>query len=363
MTTYKTGRYSVISFFSIMSLLFLTGCFGEKDEKKSSGADSHHVQESSEVLFYIDEKPVLTVAEYEEQKSMAQQANPQVNMILQMMPDAEYNILFKGMVTSRMMKEWGVRNKIDQDPEFIKQRKQLHDAMDLQLFMKYYDDAHPVHVSDEDAEKYYIEKRDSIPALKTSQGGVAIKSVVFDFKKAAQDFLEKVKDASNKKFEEIAKEGKLSVSSMTINQESHVSAPLKNRVLELKKFPHKELIKVSDKAYWVINAVKKEDAQYRPYNSPDVKQGIKKMMRDERKEKALLDNVEKLKKEYNTRENKEYFDKKTADRQKAVEQAQKVAAEAQEQAAKHEAAKATSKKPNQKAGDQKKAAKVAPSKV
>ena len=69
-----------------------------KREWSDSGAPAEvkHVADTSDVLMSIDGKPVLTVKEYEQQLDMARQANQQVDMILQMMPNAEKEYIFKG---------------------------------------------------------------------------------------------------------------------------------------------------------------------------------------------------------------------------------------------------------------------------
>ena len=327
----KVENRFAVSFLLAVLLFTLPGCLSDKNDNNSQSPESatSAINDNSEVLLSIDGRPALTANEYEEQKDMAQKSNQQISMLLQMMPDAEFNILFKGIVTSRMMKEWGIRNEIDKKDDFIKQRQQLHDAMDLQLYMKYYDDAHPIHVTDKEAEAYYKEKRSTIPQLLVSPGGTDIDYISFSSKAKAEEFNTKV-SSNAAGFAAAAKADSLEVATMTIDGESRVSEPLKNAVLAITKFPSIKMVKISDKSYWVLSAKSKKDPEYRPFNSPEVKQGIKKMLSDEKKEKELMKEVDLLKKEYKVVENKDYFDKKTEERKNAAEQAQQEIEKAQQ---------------------------------
>lgn len=307
------------------SVLGLTGCFNKKEENTSSAP----VTGSGEVLLSIDGKPVLFTEQYEAQKEAAQRSNQQVAFLLQMMPDAEYNMLFKGMKIGALMEEWCKRQGVMDLPEFKEEKAQLEKAINLQLCMKYYDEAHQLNVTDSDAKKYYDEKRDDIQALQLSQGGVEVSFVRFENDKDAQAFLAKVKGKSAKEFEAAAKEKDVKVGNLMINEKSQYSPTLKADVLALTKFPAQLVCKVADNVYWVVNATGKKQAEYRKFDEQGVKEHIKNIMKEEQKEKAMMAHMEQLEKEYNVTENKAYFDKKQEDKKRALETAQKVAQGAQ----------------------------------
>lgn len=309
----------VVSLVFFSSLLIVTGCFWQKEKSSNPFSDQSDL-DRGEVLLSVNGKPVLYAQDFEEQKAMAQQSNPQLNMILQMMPDVEYSMLFKSMQAGYLMKEWVIKQGIDQDPELQKQRRQYHDAIDLQLYMKYYQDAHPVEVSDKQAEEYYLEKRDQIPGLVIAPAGVDIIYVPFNSKTKAEEFAAKVKDGSTKHVKLAAKEAGLTTKTMTINENSDVDDALKNSVLAATKFPSKEIVKIADNSYWVVGMLKKKKAEYRSFDTPEVKQGIIKMCTDEKREAALTKEVEKLTNEYNVVENKEYFENKKQRNAQAMEQ-------------------------------------------
>lgn len=296
--------------------------FGESEKT------THHAelidQPTGEVLLVIDGQPALTADEYEAQLEMARQSNPQVDALLNMMPNAEKEFVFKGVATGQLMKAWGKKEGIHQTGKFKNELKQLHDAMELQLFMKYFDEAHPVQVSDSDLKKFYDEKKDVIPGLQTSPGGVHVSYVRFDSKDKAQDFLAKAKEAKTKKeFEDKAKEHNVATADDTVNAKSHLSDAIKSVVADVKKFPSAHMAKVGDNSYWVLHAHGKSDAKYHDFNLPQVQQGLKKMLSDERKEKQLEETIEKLKKELNVVENSKYFEDKENKKRAALEDAAK----------------------------------------
>ncbi len=330
-----TDKKSVVSLVLVGSLLLLTGCWGEKGKNaKSEGeASSSQVAGKGDVLLSIDGKPVLYVEDFEDQKMMAQQSNQQLNMILQMMPDAEYSMLFKSIEAGHLMKEWVVRSGMDQKPELVKQRRQYHEAIDLQLYMKYYEDAHPIEVTEKEAEAFYKEKRDQIPGLILAQAGVEIAYANFDTKAKAEAFAAKVRDGSEKHFKMAAKESGVHVENMFVSGDSAVSDSLKNSVLAATKFPSKEVVKMDDSSYWVVGLLKKKDAEYRAFEAPEIKQGIAKMCKDAKREIELTKQVEQLHQEYKVVENIDYFENKKQNQAKALSKAEQFVMQAQQQAA------------------------------
>ena len=139
---------------SIVGLGLLSGCGWFSKDKQ--GATESSVANKGDVLLSIDGKPVLTVEEYEEQLEMARQAHQEIDMLLQMMPNAEKEYIFQGIMTGKIMKEWAAKEGIDKSPEFLKQQAQMHDAMDLNLYMKAFYDKHPLHIADSDVTEFLI---------------------------------------------------------------------------------------------------------------------------------------------------------------------------------------------------------------
>ncbi|MBP6870042.1 peptidyl-prolyl cis-trans isomerase [Candidatus Babeliales bacterium] len=330
-----TEKKSVVSLLLVGSLFMLTGCLGEKtkdvtvqDELSSHTGDVN----KSEVLLSIDGKPVLYVDEFEDQKMMAQQTNQQLNMILQMMPDAEYSMLFKSIEAGHLMKAWVVREGLDKEAKFVKQMEQYIEAIKLQMYMRLYEDAHPINVTDHEAEAFYKAKRDQIPGLILTPAGVDVVYVNFATKAQAEAFAVKVKDGSEKHFKAAAKDASLKTESMIIGSDSAVNDALKHVVLATTKFPAKEIVKIDDNSYWVVGMLKKQDAQYRTFDTPEVKQGITKMCKDEKREVELTKQIENLMTDFNVVENKAYFDNKKQNQTKALSGIEKLVMQAQQSA-------------------------------
>jgi hypothetical protein len=305
-----------------VGLGLLSGCgwmSSSKDAKKEDVAQSS-VANKNDVLLSIDGKPVLTVEEYEDQLEAARQAHQEIEMLLQMMPNAEREYIFQGIATGKIMEAWAKKEGISDSAPFKKQQKQMHDAMDLQLYMAAFYDKNPLQISDADVKEFYETKKDSIPGLKTAEGGVQVAHVRFDSKAAADSFLEKVKEVKDlAKFKAAGQAAQLTVADQTINEKSALSDSLKNAVLSMKQFPKVEVVKVSDDAFWVVFASGKSEAQYHDLKSPQVQQGLKKMMSDERRQKQLEEFVGKAKKDMNIEENGEYFDNKESKKRAAME--------------------------------------------
>jgi len=334
----KTEKKPVASLLLVGSLMFLTGCLSEKEKSSKEQVLEQSTQTAQadvakgELLLSIDGKPVLYAHDFEDQKMMAQQSNQQLNMILQMMPDAEYTMLFKSIEAGHLMKEWVVRSGKDKDPKFIKQMEQYIEAIKLQMYMKLYEDAHPVHVSEHEAYEFYKTKRDQIPGLIAEQASVEIMYVSFDSKSQAENFMSKIKDGSEKHLKLAAKEAGLSLETMMISSDSQCNESLKNSVLAATKFPAKEIVKISDDNYWVVGMLKKKDAEYRSFETPEIKQGITKMCTDEKREGSLTKQIEGLHAQYNVVENVEYFNRKKQNQAHALKKAEQFVMQAQQQA-------------------------------
>jgi hypothetical protein len=324
MKLFKTNQKVYVLCFG---LLALSGCW-PFSEKKDSSSDSFSSTSSETsladgVLMTIDGNVVLTVEEYENIVQAARQSNQQFANAIDSMPNAEKDFVFKGISSGKLMKSWAEKNGVDQTDEFIAERKQAHDSIDLQLYMKFYDEAHPVHISDKELKAFYEENKSSFSQLVISPGGVQCNFVRFETKDDAQDFLDAVKGKSAKTFAKEAEDRYAKVQDALINKSSQYSQPIKKFAEKVKKTPHTEIVKVSDNAYWVMLALSKEKAEYRALESPGVKEGIRSGMINKKKEEELEENMDVLRKEMNVVENHDYFVKKHERKRQEQEEAMK----------------------------------------
>jgi hypothetical protein len=307
-------------FLSVSGVVFLAGCawwpFNKTDKASSSASND-------QALLIIDGKPVLTVQDYEDKLEMARQSNPQVEMFLSMMPNAEKDLVFRGIATAELMKAWALKNGLDQTSEFKKQRQQLHEAVDSQLYMKAFDDAHPVQISDSELKAFYEEKKEVIPALMLAPAGINVTFVTFDNKAKAEAFLAKVKDVRKESaFKALADETKYHVNNAVINQNSQMSDEVKGAVLAITKFPSVHMMKADQGNYLVVLATGKTQAQYRDLSNPEIKAGLTQMLTAERKNAQIEALISKLKDELHVIENTGYFDEKEAAKRGATQQDQ-----------------------------------------
>ena len=330
-----TEKRSVSTFLLAGSLLFLTGCFNEKkDDEKVHVADV--ATDRGELLLSIDGKPVLYSQDFEDQKMMALQQDQRLAMMLQMMPELEIDLLLKSIEAAQILKEWVVREKLDQDPTFVKTLRQYQDAVMTQMCMKAYQDAHPITVTEKEAKEFYEANKAKIQGLAISPAGVDVVCVKFAKKDEAERFTHKIKDGSKKNFEAAAKELNLTVVPMVINEEGYADEAIKNCALAATKFPSKEMVKMSDGSYMVVGITGKKNPEYHSFDLPEVKQGITRMCMDSKREESQLAEVERLKKEYNVVADRSYFEKKAeknANLQKALQHAQELAMGAQQPSA------------------------------
>jgi hypothetical protein len=333
MITQKTEKKSVVSLVLVSSLLLLTGCFGEKANK---GQESQNVAESAvgkgELLLSIDGKPVLYSQDFEDQKQMLQQSNQQLNMILQMMPDAAYTMLFKSIEAGLLIKEWAIRAGVEEKDDFAKRRRLAHEQIDLNLYMQEFMEAHPIEVSDHEALNFYKEKRDQIQGLVTSPASVEVVYASCKTKAQAEDFASKARDGSEKHMKTAAKDMNLKLESMTISPDSACDNTLKQTALVATKFPAKEIVKINDNVYYVVGLLKKNEAQYHSFDNPQVKEFMKKSCKDAKREAELAQEIDKLRSKYNVVENKEYFEAKTQNQAKALQRAEELVMQAQQAA-------------------------------
>jgi|GEM_PF-660536 len=330
-----TEKRSVTTFLLVGSLLVLTGCFGEKEKKNDAVKVSENVHTADgrgDLLLSIDGKPVLYSQDFEDQKAMALQSDQRLQMILQVMPDAEYDMIFKSLEATHVLTEWVVREKLDQNPEFIKTLRQYQDAIYKQMCLKAYQDAHPLTVTEKEAKEYYEVNKDKIQGLTITSAGVETLCVKFADKEEAERFLHKVKDGSKKHFDAAAQESHVTVIPMVINAEGYADEVLKTVALSATKFPSKDMVKMTDGSYMVVGMIGKKDPEYHSFDLPEVKQGITQMCMSSKREEAQLADVKKLKKEYNVVEDRTYFDKKAekaVNVQKSLQLAQELAEGAQ----------------------------------
>jgi len=304
---------------ALFSVVMLSGCLSWPWKKSVQTASEQGTNiANEEVLLSIDGKPVLTVEDYENQLKEAAASSPQLEMMLQMTPDAEYEFIFNNLKMTKLISHWAHATGITESAEFKKDRAHLQELLDTQLCVQYYDQAHPIDVSDADIKAFYDAEKDKLPGLLLAPGGVKTEAVKFESQAAAQTFLDVVKAQGNN-LDKIAKDQKLSVNNFVINESTFHSKPLKDFALQASSYPVLGLVKADD-AYWVAKVVEKTAAKYQDFEK--VKEGLRNFVRQQRKDENMRKAAEQFEKEYQTIENKAYFDNKVQARKTAMDQMQ-----------------------------------------
>ncbi|TET06446.1 hypothetical protein E3J79_02055 [Candidatus Dependentiae bacterium] len=243
--------------------------------------------------------PVITLKSFDEEFNRLLEENPQLTQMMQFIPDIKKNVL-NGLVGQLVMDIYVSENKIDQKPEYRKDFERLLLSINRVLNRKYYtQDYRPARATDAQAKKVYEEKKDKIPGLVISHGGVRTVGIKFEKEDAAKEFYEKVKGKS-KEFDTIAKEEGLSerIQDFKLINELSVGIDnaLRSKIISLTKFPTVVLVKGSDKVFWVVNAISKEEKQYRPFD--EVKEFLKDDIDREAEMKVIEEAVERDKKKF-----------------------------------------------------------------
>ncbi len=315
--------------FLLLSVIaLLPGCGPAKIEQPETTTHSSSVDASvnDDVLLSVtDERgqqiPLVTVKHLHEHLDMVAEANPQVKMVLEIMPDAERDIFFKGLKRNKILREWAKRNKIDDTAEYQRDLTLIMDMGRSSLDAQHFQKGLTIKITDTDVRKYYDEHKDEMPGLIASPEGVKALGVMFENSDKANDFLARVK-TPGADFTKVAKELNVEVDDFGggLSQRSFVDAALKDKILGVKKFPATELIKVDDKKIWVVRVLAKEKAQYVPFDQ--VKENLRSMLNEQEMGKAFEKEVDKLEKEYKVVEHSAYFEKKKQQAEEERKQAE-----------------------------------------
>lgn len=314
----KFLRLGVIS----LSLLVLPQCdwfkskdssekmTGSEESTEGSSAQSGSQNIDENVLLYSDDKSLITVDAFKEYLELFLEAQPEARQILQFMPNAETEI-YKNMQSEVVLDLWAQKSGADKKAEFKKELDQIQRIGRQKLAVKYFMMEHPVKVSDSEVKKFYDENKDAIPQLVESQGGITAKGVKFESEGKAKEFIEKARAKNS--VSSAAKDANLSVKEFkAVNPTSYeVEGPIRKTISEVKTFPSIDLVDIGDGSFWVIESVAKEPKKYVDFDK--IKDALKAHVEQQRIAEVFGKEIEKLKQEYNLKENLGYFEKKMKD--------------------------------------------------
>jgi len=240
---------------------------------------------------------VITTKSFEAEFDQLLEENPHLKSVLAMMPAAKKNFLL-GMVNQQIVDKWVADNKVDQKEAYAKELDRMMRSVKRMLNTKYFGLEHPVQVGENEINEFYDKNKDSMPDLVVSRGGVKAVGVSFEKEADAKAFVSKVRELKDiTKAANVAHVNKNLRDFKLVNSQSlGMDAALRDKIVSLEKVPTVELVKVSDKSFWVVSATAKEASQYRPLEQ--VKAGLEQYVAKEKRMEMFDKEITQLKADY-----------------------------------------------------------------
>ncbi len=275
----------------------------ETPKAPASNKEISGAQDTSEVLYSLRGKPVITENSFKAYKEKFAELQPQYAPLLED-PSIQKQVFF-GQKNEAVLSEWAKEQNLENNPKFQQELRDITEFGKRSLNVKWFQEAHPVKVTDAEIKQYYEENKNT-PQLMAAPGGTEAEVVIFDTKDNAQAFFDKVK-ASPNKFEDVAKDDKLTVKKLGyVNKQSFdVEGPLREKILTLNNFPSIDIVDLKGK-FAVYKAIGKKEAQYIAYD--DVKEGIRRFLEQQKSAEGLMKELEVLEKKYGA-QSSDYFDR------------------------------------------------------
>jgi len=299
---------------ALVALLVLAGCdWGKKEGACSCPMYAHSTEKvqasdgfipvklegsGDKIIATIAGKPLMTLKSFEREFAQIVDENPQLKQMAQFIPDLKSNVM-NSLVGQAVMDIYINKVGIAKQADYQDELSRMMVAVKRSLNRKYFTKQFPYSVTDAEIKTFYQENKDKVPGLVMSAGGVKSVGVKFADKAAAQAFYDGVK-ANPAKFDAVAKERGLTEKvedfKVVNEQSAGVNPVLRKRIVAITTVPSAEMVNVSDKEIWVIKASEKEEKQYRPFE--EVKDYLRNDLERSKEMKAIEEQVEKLKKEY-----------------------------------------------------------------
>jgi hypothetical protein len=295
----------------VATLSFLPGCVDKfKGNDNQVAAESITARESvpmtGEVLVTMRGVPAITTDSLEKEKEKLLKANPQLKQALAFMDSREVdrNIL-EGLVHQKVVDAYIIDNKIDQQPAYQAELRDLCESMERMLNSKYFSERNPVSVSEADMKNFYEANKEK--TLRISQGGIAATGIEFADGAAARAFAARAKTSPGG-FKKVAQDDNLNAKikdfKLVNNQSVGIDDKLRDKIVAIKTVPSIEIFEING-MFWVINATSKEEPKYVPYEQ--IRDRIKEQLEQQKRVEVFTKDVDALKKEYDVQINEEYF--------------------------------------------------------
>jgi len=299
---------------AMVALVAMSGCqwFGGSKDEVVPAIPSVEGGQANDLAVGVlaawgDGTPLVTQKEFDERLGMIIKQKPE----LKDMPEAYMPMikaqLFTGLLYTKLIGKWVKENKIDLKPEYKKMLDQLMDEVKIHINTTFFSKEIVSEPSESEVKDYFEKNKDRIALI--SRGGVKAVGVKFEDPKEAESFLAKAK-VKVADFNKIIKADPKLKDSMQdfhlVNKQSRgIDKTLVKKILEIKKFPAVEMIKVGDKNIWVVNAIEKEKEAYKPYK--EVRETIFAMVKQAKQGEATQKKLEELKAKYGVKVKEKAF--------------------------------------------------------
>lgn len=288
-------------FFAVGLLLALSGCnWGSK--KKTS---MEQATDGSQVLYTIDQRPVVTAAQFEDYYNQVLASDPRLQSMAGFLPNLKKEI-FDALANQELLVIWADNQGMFDSEDFQKNLNQGIQQIRRMHAAKKFGEAKvgKITVTESEIRDYYEQHKD--PELVATPGGIKAAGIEFATKDAATAFFNKVKNTPNSVIT-TAKMEKLAVKSFPpINKYSfEVDMPIKAALESKTSFPVVVMAQGSDKKWWVVVGESKQETKFRPLD--EVRDAISGAVEREKGMKQFSDEINKLKETMTITEDAEYF--------------------------------------------------------
>jgi hypothetical protein len=303
-----------------------------EEELKLEGIEPSALRET---VVSIEGKPAVTGEDYERSFQIILENQPALKDMLPYIPEEQKDQMFgqllEGMAMEKLMQRWVKDSGIENQPEYRRNAKRVHEAVDRDLALRAFENEllKEIKISDEEARRYYLENRTTDPMFQRppfliAPGGVKAKAIEVSNEKEARDLADKARKSS---LAAAAKEIKKQVTDYgLVNPHSFIDADVKSKILETTNFPSIEVIKGSDGKYRVVEVISKQEPKYA---EPDahVIEAAKQVLTSKRYSELSAQRLAELKDKYKLEVHKDYIQKR---KKKAPETGAQASAGAQE---------------------------------
>ena len=310
------GGKNNINFVAVTLLLLLPGCdwFTRKETKPVAKEQAvERMPLTGGVLVSWQQNkaegvPLVTTDSLRMEKDKLLKTNPQLKAMISLMDEKQLDRnLSEGLMNQAIVDRYIQERGMDENPDYKAELEEGYKAIERMINTKFFTQAFPVQIADAEIRDFYEKNKEAVPNLLISRGGIEATGVVFDNEKMANEFMRGVKEERDlqKAAQKAGLADKIKDFKLVHAQSIGIEAPLREKIVNMKKIPATELFKIDDKTFWIVRASKKEESKYRPLEQ--VKGDIRQFLEKGKRTEKFDEEMNRLKDEYKVVVNEDYF--------------------------------------------------------